>query len=135
MTIFIPEKRRLFWQIAVAAAVIVGGVLSVVYTVSLFGTCSSTVLSAIPSPDGRKSIVLFMKTCNAAVPYSTQASIAPAGLASPEDKIPAFFIISGTPAITAHWLGNNAVEMSVAAPGEKTFRKQQSVGDIQIAYK
>jgi hypothetical protein len=135
MTTRFALERRLFWQIAVAAAVIVGGVLSVIYTISLFGACSSTVFSTIPSPDGKKSIVIFRKKCNATVPYSTQASIAPAGLASPEDKIPAFFIISGTPAITAGWHGNNAVEMTVVAPAEKIFRKQQTVGDIEIAYK
>jgi hypothetical protein len=134
MAKFIPEKR-LFWQIAVVVAVIVGGVLSVTSVVGLFGACSSAVLDTIPSPDGKKSIVIFRKQCNATVPYSTQASIAPAGLASPEEKIPAFFILSGTPAVTGHWLGNTAVEMTAAAPGEKIFRKQQTVGDIQIAYK
>jgi len=135
MTTFIPEKRRLFWQLAAAVAVIVGGVLSVTSVISLFGACSNAVLQTIPSPDGNKTVVIFRKRCNASVPYSTQASLAPAGLASPAEKIPAFFIIAGTPEIAARWLGNNAVELTAVAPAEKIFRKQQAVGDIQIAYK
>jgi hypothetical protein len=119
----------------VPIAVIVGGVLSVISTDGLFGGCKTTVLSTVPSPDGSRSVVIFRKQCAAAIPYSTQASIAPAGLSSPADKIPAFFIVSGTPAVTANWTGKNAIEMIFAAAGEKIFRKQDSVGDIKIAYR
>jgi hypothetical protein len=127
--------RRIIWRVVVPIAVVVGGVLSVLSTNGLFGSCKTTVLSTVPSPDGSRSLVIFRKECAATVPYSTQASIAPAGIASPADKIPAFFIISGTPAITANWAGNNAIEMIFSAATEKVFRKQDSVGDIRIAYK
>jgi hypothetical protein len=126
--------RRIVWRIAVPIAVIVGGVLSVLSTNGSFGSCKNTVLNTIPSPDGSRSLVIFRKECAAVVPHSTQASIAPSGIASLADKIPAFFIISGIPILTADWVGNNAIEIAVGA-GEKIFRKQDSVGDIKIAYK
>jgi hypothetical protein len=75
------------------------------------------------------SIVVFRKQCAATVPYSTQASIAPSGIAFSAEKIPAFFVVAGTPAVTANWLSNNAVEISAIPNGGKVFRSQQSVGD------
>jgi hypothetical protein len=93
---------RIVWRIVVPIAVIVGGVLSVISTDGLFGSCKTEVLSTIPSPDGSRSVVIFSKQCAATVRYSTQASVAPSGLTSPADKIPAFFIISGTPAVRAN---------------------------------
>ena len=128
-------NRRTVWRVVVPIAVIVGGVLSVISTDGLFGSCKTEILGTHPSPDGSRSVVIFSKQCAAAVPYSTQASIAPSGIASPADKIPAFFIISGTPTVTADWRGNNAIEVIFAASGEKVLRKQESVGDIKITYK
>ena len=127
--------RWLFWRIVLPVVVVVGGGLSVIYTGDLFGSCKTVVLSTVPSPDGKKSVVIFRKQCNATVPFSTQASMAPVGLALPAEKIPAFFIISGTPAVTANWLENSSVELGFNAAGEKIFRNQQSVGDIKIGYK
>jgi hypothetical protein len=129
------RESRLPWRIIVLVAVIAGGALSVAYTGSLFGTCKTVVLETIPSPNGSKSIVIFRKQCAAAVPYSTQASVAPVGVVFSAEKIPAFFIVAGTPAVSANWLANNAVEIAVTPRGGKVFRNQQSVGDIEVAYK
>jgi hypothetical protein len=128
-------EGRLPWRIIILVAVIAGGALSVAFTDSLFGTCKTVVLDTIPSPDGRRSIVVFRKQCAAAVPYSTQASVAPAGVAFSAEKIPAFFIIAGTPAVSANWRANNKIEMAVTPAGGKVLRSQQSVGDIEVAYK
>jgi hypothetical protein len=128
-------NKRTVWRIVVPVAVVVGGVLSVISTNGLFGGCKTSVLSTVPSPDGSRSIVIFRKQCAAAVPYSTQASIAPSGVAAPADRIPAFFIISGTPEVAAGWHGNDAIEIAVAAATEKIFRKQDRVGDIGISYR
>jgi hypothetical protein len=129
------RESRLPWRIIVLLAVIAGGALSVAYTGNLFGTCKTVVLETIPSPNGSKSIVIFRKQCAAAVPYSTQASVAPVGVVFSAEKIPAFFIAAGTPAVSANWLANNAVEIAVTPGGGKVFRNQQSVGDIEVAYK
>jgi hypothetical protein len=131
---FIPENR-IPWRIIMLVAVIAGGALSVAYTDSLFGACKTDILDTIPSPDGSRSVVVFRKQCAAAVPYSTQASVAPAGAAFSAERIPAFFIVAGTPAISADWRGNNKIEMAVTPAGGKVFRNQQSVGDIEVAYK
>jgi hypothetical protein len=131
---FFPESR-LPWRIIVLVAVIAGGALSVVSTGSIFGSCKTAVLDTIPSPDGSRSIVIFRKQCTVTVPDSTQASVAPAGVAFSAEKIPAFFIVAGTPAISANWLTGNKVEIAVTPGGGKVFRSQQSVGDIEIAYK
>jgi hypothetical protein len=128
-------QNRLPWRIIVLVAVIAGGALSVAYTGSLFGACKTVVLNTIPSPDGSISIVVFSKQCAAAVPYSTQASVAPAGVAFSAEKIPAFFIVAGTPAVSARWLAGNKVEMNVTPAGGKVFRSQQSIGDIEVVYK
>jgi hypothetical protein len=128
-------ESRLPWRIIILVAVIAGGALSVVYTGGLFGACKTVVLDTIPSPDGSRSIVVFRKQCAAAVPYSTQASVAPAGAAFSAEKIPAFFVVAGTPAVSANWRANNKVEMAVTSGGGKVFRSQQSVGDIEVAYK
>jgi hypothetical protein len=106
-------ESRLPWRIVFLVAVIAGGALSVAYTGGLFGSCKTVVLDTIPSPDGSRSIVIFRKQCAAAVPYSTQASVAPAGVAFSAERIPAFFIVAGTPAISVNWLANNKVEMAV----------------------
>jgi hypothetical protein len=128
-------QNRLPWRIIILVAVIAGGALSVAYTGSLFGNCKTVVLDTTPSPDGSRSVVVFRKQCAAAVPYSTQASIAPAGAAFSAEKIPAFFIVAGTPAVSAKWRANNKIEMAVTPGGGKVFRSQQSVGDIKVAYK
>jgi hypothetical protein len=128
-------QRWVLWSIAIAAAVIGGGILSVDYTMSRFGACSNAVLNTTASPDGSSVIVIFRKECNATVPYSIQASLAPAALASPAEKVPPFFVIAGTPTITADWHGNRAVEIAAVPAGGKIFRNQQSVGDIRIEYK
>jgi hypothetical protein len=128
-------QNRLPWRIIILVAVIAVGALSVAYTGSLFGACKTVVLDTIPFPDGSRSIIVFTKQCAAAVSYSTQASLAPAGVGFSAERILAFFIVAGTPAISANWLANNKVEMAVTPAGGKVFRSQQSVGDIEVVYK
>ena len=127
-------QRRVLWWIAILA-VIGGGLLSVAYTHESFGACANVVLNAIASPDGSRVLVIFSKRCNATVPDSMQASLAPANLDSPAEKVPPFFVIGGTPTITAEWRGNRSVSIAVIPAGGKVFRSQESVGDIRIEYK
>ena len=127
-------QRHVLWWIAILA-VIGGGVLSVDYTHNSFGACTNIVLNTIASPDGGRVLVIFRKQCNATVPDSMQASLAPANLDSPAEKVPPFFVIGGTPTITAEWRGNRSVSIAVIPAGGKVFRRQESVGEITIEYK
>ena len=127
-------QRSVPWWIAIAAA-IGGGVLSVYYAFDSFGACTNAVLNTIASPDGSKVVVIFRKECNATVPYSVQANLAPANLSSPAEKVPPFFVIRGTPVVTAEWQGNRSVSINIIPAGGKVFRSQESVGDIKIEYK
>jgi hypothetical protein len=126
-------QRSVLWGIAIVA-VIGGGVLSVDYTLNGFGACTNAVLNTIASPDGSKVVVIFRKECNATVPYSVQASLAPANLSSPAEKVPPFFVIGGTPVVSAEWRGNRSVGIAVIPAGGKVFRRQESVGEIKIEY-
>jgi hypothetical protein len=127
-------QRSVPWVIAILA-VIGGGMLSVYYAVDRFGACTNAVLNTIASPDGSKVVVIFRKECNATVPYSVQASLAPANLPSPAEKVPPFFVVRGTPVVTAEWRGNRSVSLAVIPAGGKVFRSQESVGEIKIEYK
>ena len=94
-------KRRYVWRIVVAfvvaaCATLAGGVLYVAYIARVFGECKVVVLNSMPSPDGKKSIIVSRKECAATVPYSVQASISSAGSSLSSEKDPVFFIVSGT---------------------------------------
>ncbi len=134
MTVKLALQRRVLLWIAIFA-VIGGGLLTVAYTHNSFGACTNVVLNTIASPDGSKVLVIFRKRCNATVPDSTQASLAPANLDFPVEKVPPFFVIGGTPTITAEWRGNHSVSIAVIPAGGKVFRSQESFGEIKIEYK
>jgi hypothetical protein len=120
---------------AVIVAVMGGGLLSVYYAFNSFGACKNAVLNTLASPDGSKVVVIFRKECNATVPYSMQASLAPANLASPAEKVPPFFVVKGTATVMAAWRGNHTINIAVVPAGSTVFRSQESVGDIKIEYK
>jgi hypothetical protein len=111
-----------------------GGALYIRFFMSAVGHCETVVRSSIPSPDGRKAIVIFERECGATVPFNTQASIAPAGGSFSSEKNPAFFVVSGTQDIVARWRGDRAVEIAVI-PGGDIFRSEQSVGDVEVEYR
>jgi hypothetical protein len=128
------RRRRIWWIVAaLLVGMIAGGVFYISYLSGLVG-CKTVVRSSIPSPDGNKSIVIFEKECGATVPSNTQASIAPAGESFSPEKNPAFFVISGSQHVIARWRGNRAVEIAVI-PGRNIFRREQSVGDIEVEYR
>src|SRR6185437_3994259 len=127
-------QRRVLWCVAIVA-VISGGLLSVEYQLNSFGACSNAVLNTIASPDGSKVVVIFRKECNVTVPLNVQASLAPANLASPAEKASPFFVVKGTPTVTAEWRGNHAISIAVVPAGGTVFRSQESVDDIRIEYK
>ena len=131
------RTQRMWWivPLVTVCAVIAGGALYIEYVMSGFGACKTVVRSSMPSPNGDKSLVIFGKECGTAVGFNTQASIAPTGGSFSPEKNPAFFIASGEQTIMARWLGDGAVEIIGLIPGGgKVYKREQSVGDIKIAY-
>jgi hypothetical protein len=102
--------------------VIAGGALCIAYFMSGFGECKLIVRSSVPSPNGKKSLVIFGKECGAAVGFNTQASIAPAGSSFSAQKNPAFFVVSGLHVGMARWLGDDAIEIALIPGGDRVFR-------------
>ena len=122
-----------------AAVVLLLGLLSGAFlyvnrVVGKFGECKIVLLTAVPSPDGSKSVVTYRKECGATVPYSTQASIVASGASfSPETAAP-FFSVRGMQDIQATWIGEQAVRVGLI-PGTNTVSKRdRSVGGVRIEY-
>jgi hypothetical protein len=131
------KRRRIWWIIipAVAAcAGIVGGALYIDYFMSGFGVCKTDVRRSIPSPDGKKSLVIFGKECGATVGLNTQISIAPAGGSFSPERNPAFYAASGLHIVMAKWLGDGAVEIALIPGGGKVYRSEPSVGGVKVTY-
>ena len=131
------RRGRRRWTIPAIATciVIAGGVLYVWYVGSIFGECRTDVRRAIPSPDGKKSLVVFGKECGVTVGLNTQISIASAGGSFSPEKNPAFFVASGLHAVVARWFGDSAVEIAIVPGGDEIFRTEQNVGDVKVVYK
>ena len=116
-------------------AAIFGGALYVWYVASILGECKIDVRRSIPSPDGKKSLVVFGKECGATVGFNTQIGIASAGGAFSPEKSPAFFVTPGLHVVTANWLGDSVVEIAIIPGGDETFKREQTVGDVTVVYK
>lgn len=129
--------RRGWWTIPAIAlsAAIAGGALYVWYAASILGGCKIDVRRSIPSPDGKKSLVVFGKECGTTVGFNTQISIAPADRPFSAETYPAFHVTSGLHVVTASWLGDSAVEIAINPGGDETFRHEQDVGDVKVLYK
>jgi hypothetical protein len=100
-----------------------------------FGACRSVVLNTIPSPDKKRSVVIFRKECNATVADSYHASVIPGGKPfSAESDVP-FLSLAGTSEILASWRGNNVVEIALIPGGIRELKRELHVGDVRIDYK
>lgn len=130
-------KRRLIsWiiiPVIVIGAMIAGGALSIEYFMRSFGACKTIIHSSIPSPDGIKSIVVFEKECGATVGFNTQVSIAPAQGAFSAERYPPY-VVSGPQEVLARWLGDEAVEVNIIPGAERTFKREERVGNVTIVY-
>ncbi len=132
-------KRPHIWLIIVAFLATVGGSVAggALYIAYRGGTpeCRTAIRRSIPSPDGSQSVVIFERECGATVGFNTQASISPAGSSFSVEKNPAFLVVSGRSDVTARWLGNGIVEISLIPGSGKVFRSGQTIGDIKVEYR
>ncbi len=107
--------------------------------------CENKVLARVPSPDGEREAIVFLRDCGATTASSTQVSIVPKGaafLTSPTDwsstqKGNAFIVSGGdwmSPAtVEVEWAGKGRL-MIKHEPREKTFLTAASVLGVSIAY-
>ena len=131
-------KSRNCWiaiTVVSLSAAIAGGTLYFWHVASIFGECKTDVHRSIPSPDGKKSLVVFEKSCGATVGFNTQMSIAPTGKPFSPENHPAFFVTSGVHDVMASWLGDNTVEITLIPGRDKIFRSEPNVGDVKVVYK
>jgi hypothetical protein len=115
--------------------VIAGLLVYVWLAMEAFGACRDVVLSAIPSPDGKRSVVIFYRGCNATVADSSHASIVPLGESFSAGSHPPFLSLARTSEILAAWRGNNLVEIALIPGGIREVKREPRVGDVQIEYK
>ena len=131
-------RRRIWWiaiPVVALIAVIAGGAVYVWYALSSFGECETEIRRTIPSPNGKKSLVVFGRDCGATTGFNTQLSIASAGGPFSPQKNPAFFVTSGLHDVMASWLGDSTVEIAPIPGGDKIFRNEQNAGDVKVVYK
>ena len=105
------------------------------FSLSKFGACRNIVLTTVPSPDAKKSVVTFRKECGATVRDSYHASIVPAGKPFSEDRDIPFLSLGGTAEILASWRGNDVVEIALIPGGIRELKHEVRVGDIQVDYR
>jgi hypothetical protein len=128
------KGRMVYLGLASLVLVLTCGYLYIDYVFGRFAECRIVQVASTPSPSGEKSVIVFRKECNATVPNSTHASIAPSGTDfSPERSSP-FFGVPGNQDILATWSGDRVVKIGVVPGSSRTLEREQSVGDIRIEY-
>jgi hypothetical protein len=130
------NRRRIWWALGItlgAVFLVVAGLVWVGF--DAFGACRDVVLGSTPSPDGRRSVVIFSRGCNATVADSSHASIISAGESFSAQKHPPFLSLARTSDILAFWRGNNVVEIALIPGGIREVTRESRVQDVQIEYK
>ncbi|CAO3430976.1 hypothetical protein [Azospirillum doebereinerae] len=80
------------------------------------------------------AIIVFERECGATAPFNTQASLALVGEAFSPRKNPAFLILNGKHTLNVTWATPSGVEIGLPVEA-KSFKKEQSVGDVRVVYK
>ncbi|MCA1420474.1 hypothetical protein ABH995_005565 [Bradyrhizobium yuanmingense] len=138
----LPRPPSKLWiRIAIAVLAVAGiGIAAMVgliwFALEGFASCRNVVLSSTRSPDGTKAVFVFRQECNATVPDSTYASIAPMDRTFSPDRNHAFLGFAGHAEILPSWRGSNVVEIAMMPGVEGGFiRHDEKVGSIRIDYK
>jgi hypothetical protein len=133
--------RRLWLRIAIAVLAVVGmGIATMLgliwYALEGFASCRNVVLNLTRSPDGTKAVLVFRQECNATVPVSMYASIAPMDRPFSPDRNHAFLSLVGNAKVLSSWRENEVVEIALMPGRERDFiKRDESVGNIRIDYK
>ncbi|MCK1733908.1 hypothetical protein IVA79_08055 [Bradyrhizobium sp. 138] len=135
------RTRGLWLRIAIAILAVVGmGIAAMLgliwYALEAFADCRNVILSSTRSPDGTKAVYVFRQECNATVPDSMYASIAPMDRPFSPDRNHAFLGFVGNAEVLSSWRENEVVEIALMPGRERGFiRHDESVGNIRIDYK
>jgi hypothetical protein len=119
-------------------------VVATLYFSSLFGsTCANEVIKEVVSPDGKKKVVLFQRSCGATTGFSAQASVLSAGRTLPNDGGNVFSADTnhgaapsgpgGGPELAASWVGPNELVLEHHARA-RVFKAEASVGDTHVRF-
>ncbi|MCA1470780.1 hypothetical protein I6F09_23115 [Bradyrhizobium sp. IC3195] len=123
MTLRSPRPPSKLWiRIAIAVLAVAGiGIAAMVgliwFALEGFASCRYMVLSSTRSPDGTKAVFVFRQECNATVPDSTYATIAPMDRTFSPDRNHAFLGFAGHAEILPSWRGSNVVEIAMMPGG------------------
>jgi hypothetical protein len=138
MAHFFPS-RPLWLRIGIAIVAICVGIATLFgfirYALDQFANCRNMVLSSIPSPDGTKAVYVFRQECNATVPDSVWASIAPTDRSFSPERNNAFVGLMPGAEIVSNWRGNDALEIAFIPGGKNFIKRDAKVGTIKIEYK
>lgn len=96
--------------------------------------CDLAVHNSIPSPNGKRSAVIYEMGCGATDSFNIQVSIAPADRPFSPKQNPSFLSLHGQHHLAVKWVGENAIEIGLPE-GEKIYRNDPTVGDITIEYR
>lgn len=118
----------------VVAIVLASAYIAIDTVATVFGECRAAILDSAQSPNGKKSVIIYRAECGATVGYSTQASLTPTGTSFSFGRYPGFFIVDGTPEVSAHWTSDSEVEISVFPGSERIFKNKENVEGIRIKY-
>ncbi len=94
--------------------------------------CVNKVRQELLSPDGRKKIVLFSRSCGATTGINTQASVLDTTANFPNETGNAFIVDKGSAKVS--WKNDSGI-LVVIDPGARIFKKEPSVGNISIEYR
>lgn len=104
--------------------------------------CENTIVQELVSPDGKKKVVVFERSCGATTGFSTQVSILPAS-AHARDAGNAFTADTnhgaapaaewGGPPVEVKWLTSRDVSLR-HHPNARAFTREDVVDGIRIKY-
>lgn len=113
----------------VAAAIVVH-----VWTISDLLACDTDAKGTTPSPDGKRTVVMFAVNCGATVPFNTQLSISPIDRRFSRDDSPAFLILDGEHKLPVVWTGDRSIVIDLPKDA-RVFRSERRVNDVTIEYR
>jgi hypothetical protein len=124
--------------IAAVAIIVIGIAILfgvVWYALEQFGRCRNVVLGSTKSPDGTKAVFVFRQECNATVPDTIWASVAPTDRPFVPDRNRAFLGMVRGIEVLPNWRGNDAVEISLIPGDGRITKHDEQLGNIRIDYK
>jgi hypothetical protein len=100
--------------------------------------CDNAIRSDVPSPDGAKRAVVFVRSCGATTPFSTQVSVVNRGEALPRSAGNVFVADGNHGAIAdlnviARWVSPNHLLIRYPA-GARVFSKNEKANGVAVAY-